>query len=87
VAERNSGKPAWAGTCGGVADKNPPSLAVDAIDGSDGGLGQLPAGPCDRCGGRRYWRLSALSGGPGAWTCDRCHQPDPAAWVDSHAIP
>ena len=87
VAERNRGKPACAATCGGVADEIPPSLAADAIDGSDGALGQLPTGPCDRCGGGSYWRLSVLSGGPVLWTCCRCQQPDPAAWVDSHAVP
>jgi hypothetical protein len=87
VADRNCGKPAWAATCGGVAAEIPPSLAADATDGSDGNLGQLPAGPCDRCGGGSYWRLSVLSGGPGPWACRRCHRPDPTAWLDDHAIP
>ena len=44
VAERNRVKPAWTATCGGVAVEIPPTLAVYAIEGSDGDLGQLPTG-------------------------------------------
>lgn len=47
----------------------------------------LPAGRCGRCGGGPWWRLSALSGGPGPWHCERCIPPDPADWIDGCAVP
>ena len=49
--------------------------------------GELPAGPCPGCGGRTFWRASALSGGPGPWHCVRCIPPDPADWIDGCAVP
>jgi hypothetical protein len=50
-------------------------------------LGEPPNGPCHRCGGWRYWRMSMLSGGPGPWTCRHCQEPDPTIWLDGHAVP
>lgn len=46
-----------------------------------------PSTSCQACGANLFWRLSVLSGGPGPWTCRRCEQPDPAVWLDSHALP
>jgi hypothetical protein len=46
-----------------------------------------PSTSCRDCGANLFWRLSVLSGGPGPWTCRRCEQPDPATWLDSHALP
>jgi hypothetical protein len=88
VAEQKYGTPACAATCGGVAAETSPSLDASAFPaGSDDDLGQMPSCRCDHCGGGSYWRLSAVSGGPGPWICRRCYQPDPAAWLDSHTIP
>jgi hypothetical protein len=55
--------------------------APTAID-----LGPLPAGPCPGCGGGLWWRSSVLSAGPSPWRCRRCERPDPAAWLDGHAV-
>ena len=49
------------------------------------GLGELPTGPCPRCGRGSYWRLSVLSGGPGCWLCQQCVRPDPGDWIDGCA--
>ena len=58
-----------------------PLTATAAID-----LGALPSGPCPGCGGGLWWRVSVLSGGPNPWLCRRCEWPNPAAWLDGHAV-
>jgi hypothetical protein len=46
-----------------------------------------PAAPCRDCGGGLRWRLSALSGGPGAWHCEQCQPPGPDVWRGACACP
>jgi hypothetical protein len=58
------------------------SLARAAILPADG-----PFSSCSNCGASLYWRLSVLSGGPGPWTCRRCHPPVPGMWLDACAFP
>jgi hypothetical protein len=46
-----------------------------------------PPAPCPDCGGNLWWRLSVLSGVPGAWHCEQCQPPDPDVWRDACACP
>lgn len=47
----------------------------------------LPPAPCPVCGRGIWWRVSALSGGPGPWCCHRCAPPDAEDWLDGCAVP
>jgi len=50
-------------------------------------VGASPATACPGCGLGVWWRVPALSGGPGPWRCERCSPPDPADWIDASAVP
>jgi len=41
----------------------------------DAAMEAVPVAPCAACGSGLWWRVSALSGGPGPWTCRRCAPP------------
>jgi hypothetical protein len=58
----------------------PPTQPIDAS------LGDLPSAPCPACRTVLWWRMSAMSRGPGPWCCLRCARPDPADWIDACAI-
>ena len=52
-----------------------PEIAPDLLRAD----GASPAA-CITCRGTRWWRLrEAINGGPGPWTCRRCHPPEPPA--------
>jgi hypothetical protein len=61
--------------------------AIARLLGAPSDLGALPAAPCPDCGSSLWWRVSVLSGGPGAWHCERCQPPDPDVWRDACACP
>lgn len=51
-------------------------------------LGELPDGPCSRCGAGLWCRLSVIeTDGPGAWACQTCHPLAPDVWLDACVIP
>jgi hypothetical protein len=58
------------------------------INGAGIDLGELPAVPCEGCGGGTFWRVSDMEpGGTGPWRCRRCVRPEPSARLDGHALP
>jgi hypothetical protein len=46
-----------------------------------------PIASCATCRHNLWWRLSALSGGPGPWRCMCCIPLDPDVWIDGCAVP
>lgn len=46
-----------------------------------------PAAPCPTCHCGLWWRVAALSGGPGAWCCAVCAPAPADVWQDACAVP
>jgi len=49
--------------------------------------GDNPSSSCPACGHNQWWRILAMSGGPGPWRCQACVPPEPEHCIDATVIP